>query len=534
MLISLIAILPIVTLIILALFSKQSFLLSAVLSLMVLVVASFFVWEIALVTILASAVKGIFVALEIIIIIFAALLIFGVFTHLGGAKTAKQFFDRISPDYHIKATLIAWAFVAFLEGVSGFGTPAIIAVPILISIGFAPVTSVIISLIGGALPVTFGAVGLPVTYGFAAVLGQNLALEAASLITILNIIMAPIVVAAILFVISKEKNRLQDIWRRSFFIIFAASAVSIPSFITFHLLGPELPSIIGGISGIVLISLYAILQKRKKINNKTVLASQNLMPFMPYITVAVLLSIIKIPFLENFLREIVSINIPSILGTTVSHIFYPLASPAIAFLATATIFFVIFWWKKEHHYAREIILSATGKIGVPSLALISILIFAQIMLHSGINNAGFPNMVEAVANIFYGASATYTAFIAPMIGALGAFITGSSTVSNLLFAPIQQSLAITSGAEEKIIIALQGMGSAAGNMIGITNILIALAVAGIGLKKQSRSLKKDKERREQDILEAENKVIKTNAPFLLIYILFAGALGIIILTSGLI
>ncbi len=534
MLISLIAISPIVVLVALVLFSRLSFLVSAVLSLAALIIAAFFVWEVSLIILFASATKGLFVALEIIAIIFGALLIFEIFKHLGGEKAARQFFDKISSDYHIRVTLIAWALVVFLEGISGFGTPAIIAVPLLMSVGVPPIPSAIISLIGGSLPVTFGAVGLPVTYGLAAVIGEYLAIEAASLITILNLIMAPIVVATILYVVSKEKNKLQDIKHNLFFIIFAASAVSIPSLIAFQLFGPAITSIIGGLSGIIFISLYAIWRKRRQVNTITILPAKNLISFAPYVAVAVLLIIIKIPFLESFLRGIFSINVFSIFGTAISYVFHPLASPAIVFMIVAIIFSVGFWGRKKGHHIQEIITSSTRRIMGPSFAIISILIFAQIMLNSGINNAGLPNMAESAANIFYGANQVSTILAAPAIGALGAFITGSSTVSNLLFAPIQQSLAVSSGVEDKIIIALQGMGSAAGNVIGINNILIALTVAGVGLKEGGRELKQNKKQTNQDIIEAEKSVIKANMPFLLMYVLLIGMLGVVLALSGLI
>ena len=508
-LISFIAIVPIGILILLAFFSRRNFLTSAVLALVALLGTSIFVWQIAPTIMFASSIKGVFVALEIIAIIFGALLVLEVFKKMRGEDAAQQVFDKISPDYKVKVILIAWALVAFLEGISGFGTPAMIAAPILIAIGVAPITSVIVSLIGGSLPVVFGAAGLPITYGMAFVIGENLALEAASIIVILNIITAPLVVAAILFIASKEKNRWRDVRNNLAFIIFASLAVSVPSFVAFHLLGPELTSIVGGIGGMLIISLYAFAQNVLKKIKIPSLSIKNIVPFAPYIVVAILLAMTRFSEINLFLRESWTINIPDIFGTGISYILSPLLSPAVAFFAVAIGFFVYLFIRDKGDYKIEIVNNVVRKIIKPALVLVTILVFVQIMLNSGINNAGLPNMIVSAAYIFSGAGQAITVLIAPVIGALGAFVAGSATVSNLLFSSIQQTSALISGNKESIIMAMQGMGSSAGNVIAIHNILAALAIVGLGAR-------------------AEKKVLKTNLSYLLIYLGFVGILGLIV------
>ena len=144
-----------------------------------------------------------------------------------------------------------------------------------------------------------------------------------------------------------------------------------------------------------------------------------------------------------------------------------------------------------------------------------IIIFVQIMLNSGNNGIGHTSMIESAANIFRGAGKIPTLFISPLVGALGAFIAGSSTISNLLFSSIQQSVALIYGNAEVIAIALQGIGSAVGNVVSIHNILAALAVAGMGVME-------------------EKKVLKINLPYLGVYLLSAAVLGAIITVIGLV
>ena len=509
MITSLIAVFPIVILILLAFFSLRNFLTSTALALVALLGTSIFVWQIAPTTMFAASIKGIFVALEIIAIIFGALLVLEIFKKMRGEHAAQQIFDKISPDYKIKIVLIAWALIAFLEGISGFGTPAMIAAPILIAIGVAPITSVIISLIGGSLPVAFGAAGLPITYGMAFVVGESLALEAASIIVILNILTAPLVVAAILFIASKEKDRWRDVRNNFAFIIFASLAVSVPSFAAFHLLGPELTSIAGGIGGMLIISLYTFAQNALKKIKLPKFSIRNIIPFAPYIIVATLLAMTRLSEINLFLREAWTINIPAIFGTGINYTLSPLLSPAAAFFVVAIGFFVYLFIRDRGDYKIEIVNNVVRKIIKPAMVLVTILVFVQIMLNSGINNTGLPNMIVSAAYIFSGAGQVVTVLIAPIIGALGAFVAGGATVSNLLFSSIQQTAALMSGNKESIIIAMQGMESSAGNVIAIHNILAALAIVGLGA-------------------HSERKVLKINLSYLAIYLGLTGLLGLII------
>jgi lactate permease len=511
---SLVAILPIVLLVLIVLFLRQGLLFSVSVALLFLIVLSLFVWRVEPLVIVASAMKGTMVSLEIIAIIFGALLIFGIFKKLGGERSAKLIFDRISSNDRVKAVLVAWAFVCFLEGISGFGTPPMIVIPILVSIGFSPISSVIMSLVGDTLPVTFGAVGLPVTYGLASTVGEALALRSALLIATLNVLIAPLVVSAIMLIASgTKKNKFRDLRQNLSFIIFASLAVTVPSLITLKLFGPELPSIIGGLTGMFFIIVYALIQKKKE----TVIpdVAGKLTPFAPYIVVALLLSLTRITSIKVFLQRAVSVTWSSILGTGISYVLHPLALSATVFIAVATVFFLYLFLKKSGRQVASIIGDSFKKVIRPALALICVIIFVQIMLNSGVNGSGHASIIESVAGLFQSAGKTVTLIVSPFLGALGAFIAGSSTVSNLLFSSIQRAGALLSGNSEVLIVTMQGMGSAVGNVIGIHNILAALAVAGAGAR-------------------AEKKVLRTNLPFLGIYLFLASILAFIAVKTGIV
>jgi lactate permease len=504
------AILPIAILIFLSSLSKRGFLFSVVISLFFLLAISFFVWQMPVMVLLASLLKGFFLALEIAGIIFGALLLFGVFRRLGGGQSSKAVFGRLSSDYRVKAVLVAWAFVHFIEGVSGFGTPAMIASPILVSIGFSPVAAVIMSLLGDSVPVIFGAVGLPVTYGLASVVGWPLAMDAAGIIAVLNIIMSLLVVVAVLAVaVRDKKGAFTDVIKKIPFAIFASLAVSVPAFITFKLFGPELPSIAGGIFGILFISLWALARYKKENNKDISVKKSDIIPFLPYFLAVFVLALTRIPALRIFLTEAVNWNMPSILNTPISHLFSPLYSPALIFVLVAIIFCLNLWIKGDRKSVKEVVFGAFKEIKKPFITLVLILSFVQIMMNSGINGSGLASMTEAIVKPLEGANPIFLSFASPAIGALGAFVAGSSTVSNLLFSSIQQSAGIFSGIRESVMLAMQGMGSAAGNMISIHNILAAITVAGA-------------------TVAMERKVLRSNLPFLALYIFILGLAGFIL------
>ena len=122
--------------------------------------------------IVASGLKGVLVATEITLIVFGALLIFEMLKHTGLFKEFQRIAVSFSQDIRVQTIFIAFTLVYFIEGAAGFGTPALIAVLLLILLGIPPILSVMLALVGDMTPVIFGAIGLPVTYGIGASLSS--------------------------------------------------------------------------------------------------------------------------------------------------------------------------------------------------------------------------------------------------------------------------------------------------------------------------------------------------------------------------
>ena len=208
---------------------------------------SYFIWGMPLNWISAATIKGTFIAFEIILIIFGAILLLQLL-ELGGVisvldKTLKQ----ISPDRRIQVIIIAFLFGSFIEGAAGFGTSAALAAPLLVSLGFPAIAAVTIALIANSVPVTFGAVGVPILIGIKSVVNIDI-MQVTFYSALIHVIIGTFIPLALVSILTKlygAKKSFKEgliIWP---YAIWAGLCFTIPYFITASLLGPEFPSMIG-------------------------------------------------------------------------------------------------------------------------------------------------------------------------------------------------------------------------------------------------------------------------------------------------
>jgi lactate permease len=113
----------------------------------------------------AATLEGIIITVQVLWIIFGALLLLNTLKHSGGIASIRSGFARITPDRRIQVILIAWLFGCFIEGASGFGTPAAVAGPLMVAVGFPALSAVMFGMIIQSTPVSFGAVGTPLLVG---------------------------------------------------------------------------------------------------------------------------------------------------------------------------------------------------------------------------------------------------------------------------------------------------------------------------------------------------------------------------------
>lgn len=488
-----------------------------------------YVWDMSFNRVLASTVQGLVITAGVLWIIFGAILLLNTLKHSGGITAIRAGFTTISPDRRIQAIIIAWLFGCFIEGASGFGTPAAIAAPLLVAIGFPALAAVILGMLVQSTPVSFGAVGTPIIIGInggldTATLGTQLTTQGSSWAAYLQLItsevailhaltgtiMPLIMVLMLTRFFGKEKS-----WRAGFevlpFALFGGLAFTLPYVATGLFLGPEFPSLLGGLIGLAIVTSAArvgfLVPKKSwdfadakdwpsewlgsiemKLEDLTAKPMSTFRAWLPYVLVGALLVISRtIPEVGAFMKSIVLV-FPDILGEAgIKADFMPLYLPGGILVAVVLATFFLHGMK-----VREL----TAAVGESSKVLVGagfVLLFTvpmvRILINSGVNTAELASMPITMARYVADSVGSVYPLLAPSIGALGAFIAGSNTVSNMMLSQFQFGVAQNLGISGALIVAAQAVGAAAGNMVAIHNVVAASATVGL-LGREGTTLRK--------------------------------------------
>ncbi len=473
-------------------------------------------WNLTPIFVAASFLKGLFVAIEIMLIIFWAVFFLEVLREKGQIKNIHSLFSVISTDARIQAIIIAFLFGGLIEGIAGFGTPAALTAPLLVSLGFSPILSVILALISNSTPVSFGAAGTPILLGLGGLgLETELLLQVTKLTAMFHGIVGLIIPFSLVSLVNyyhDKKTAIKNTVEMIPFILFAWLVFVIPYFLVAYFIGPELPSIIGSFLGILFASTAAhygflvpknkIQFSKKKTKSKFDL-SKSLKILAPYLIIIFLLTLSRtVPLLKNYFTSF-SLNWGDILGAGIDYNFIPFYTPSFYFLVASIS--CIFIFRANMNEVKTVAKRTFSKIKVATIALIFTIALVQLFLVSGNNLSGIPSMHLILAGFFGSLFKQSFVLISPFIGAFGSFIAGSNTVSNLLFASFQMDAAESLGISVAVILSLQVVGGAVGNLIAVHNILAASAT--VGLKNQ------------------EGYIIRKTIVIMLIYVTLVAILG---------
>jgi lactate permease len=491
----LLSLLPLLLFIIFIFVAKFRLILASLISLVAVLFLTFFVWEIKVVFLSASFLKGLFVATDILIIIFGALFFLEVMKNSGVISSLSVYFKKISPDYRIQVILLAWFLENFLEGTAGFGTPSTVVAPLLVAIGLSPLLAVSVALLGNSASVVFGAAGTPIQVGFA---GLN-TLRIPFYSGLVNIVGFLVPIFMLWLITSKRENSRKQFLDAIPFAILSGFAFVIPSFFLTYF-GQEFPSIIGSVIGLLIVLLFIklkifipkdiILIKKEKLEEKKLSFPRTI---FPYVFLIAFLIIEKFIF-NNFIFNI---------NFGINHAFN-FFNPGVALILAAIPSLLVLNTNKKTICA--ILKSSLTRAIEPFFVIAIISVMVQLMINSGQNLSGKLSMLGIIANNF---NSTMLPVFAPIIGAFGSFLTGSATVSNIMFGGILSDSASVLGVDSAIILSLQLVGAAAGNMIALADILPAQAV--VGLEGQER------------------KVIKNVITPCLIYVILVAIVGLLLL-----
>jgi len=489
----------------------------------IVVVIAMSVWDMDALNIAASTIEGLIIAVGLLYIVFGALLLLATLTASGAIRTIRAAFTRISPDRRVQAIIIGWLFGSFIEGASGFGTPAAVAAPLLLALGFPAMAAVMVGLVIQSTAVSFGAVGTPMLVGvfggltgspeveahiaslgmnlseYVAYVGARVALLHAAAGTLIPLFLVCMLTG--FFGVRRSFGEGLQVWR---FALFSAFAMTIPYVILAIVLGPEFPSLLGSLIGLGIVVFAArrgflvpaqtwdfgprAQWEKEWLGNvepdsEAAIGKPSMgiaRAWMPYLLVAMVLLLTRIPQLpfKDFLTGI-TISWPSILGTPITASLQPFYLPGFMFLLVVLATYVI------HQMTPRQIVGSWTVAGRQILGAGAALLFAlplvRVFINSGpaFNLSGMESMPIMLAEGVAVLTGSAWPFFAPWIGALGAFVAGSNTVSNLTFVLFQFATAQKIGAIPEVVVAAQAVGGAAGNMITVHNVVAASATVGL-------------------------------------------------------
>ena len=488
-----------------------------------------FVWDMSVTRIIASTLQGLVITLGLLWIIFGAILLLNTLKHSGAIMAIRAGFTTISPDRRIQAIIIAWLFGCFIEGASGFGTPAAIAAPLLVAVGFPAMAAVLLGMLVQSTPVSFGAVGTPIVVGInsgldTASIGTQLAAQGSSwdsflqqitsnvAIThaLIGTVMPLIMVVMLTRFFGKEKS-----WKAGFevlpFAIFAGLAFTLPYAATGVFLGPEFPSLLGGLVGLAVVTTAArfnfltpkttwdfadakewpaewIGTIEMKLDELTARPMSTLRAWLPYVLVGVILVISRVfPEVSSALKS-VSIGFSNILGEAgIGASIEPLYLPGGILVAVVLITFFLHGMRAAE--LKAAVKESSGVLLSAGFVLLFTVPMVRILINSGVNGAELASMPIVMARYVADSVGGIYPLLAPTVGALGAFLAGSNTVSNMMFSQFQFGVAQSLGISSAMIVAIQAVGAAAGNMVAIHNVVAASATVGL-LGREGLTLRK--------------------------------------------
>ncbi|GGC69021.1 L-lactate permease [Marinobacter halophilus] len=486
-------------------------------------------WDMTLNRILASSLQGLVITVGVLWIIFGAILLLNTLKHSGAIATIRSGFTDITPDRRIQAIIIVWLFGSFIEGASGFGTPAAIVAPLLVAVGFPAMAAVMLGMMVQSTPVSFGAVGTPIIVGVTTGLDQNtisgqltdagsswdsylqlITTEVALTHAVVGVLMPLLMVTMMTRFFGRNKS-----WKEGLevmpFALFAGVAFVVPYAITGALLGPEFPSLLGGLIGLAVVTTAAkkgflIPQKtwnfaekkdwpaewmgtlEMKLDDIAAHPMSGFRAWLPYVLMGIILVISRTvePVKQFFVS--IGVSFSNILGEAgINAGVQPLYLPGgILVMVVIATFFI-------HRMTARAMTEAVKESGGVLLSAGFVLLFTipmvRIMINSGVNLADLPSMPLAMAAWMADAVGGIYPLMAPTVGALGAFLAGSNTVSNMMFSQFQFGVAQSLGLSTALMVAVQAVGAAAGNMIAIHNVVAASATVGL-LGREGQTLRK--------------------------------------------
>jgi lactate permease len=423
--------------------------------------------------------KAFILSLDVLLIIWAAFLLYRVADEAGAIRTIGQYLPHLTGDRGMQAIIIGWVFASFLQGVGGFGVPVAVIAPILGGLGFAPLAAVVIPSIGHGWAVTFGSLGS----SFQALVSATnlpeaqLAPAAALFLGIAGLFTGPMIVHVV------------GGWAAVRRLLLPCLLVGVGMAVAQYLVavaGPwNIASFSGGIMGLLIVIPLARRYQQENGDRQILDRKALALALSGYaILIVITLGAQFIPFIKEFLGRVVFQMQFAEVSTSLGYITPAGASRKIVIFRHAGMLLAFssllayLTYRKAGLYtpgaAGRILKGTLDRVLSSSVSIVSMVTMAVVMEHAGMTDSLARGLAEGMGAVF--------PITAPWIGALGAFMTGSNTNSNVMFGALQLRTAELLNFPAAIILAGQTAGAALASIMAPTKVVVGASTAGMAGK----------------------------------------------------
>ncbi|WP_300357866.1 L-lactate permease [Fusobacterium sp.] len=480
MLMFLLAILPILFLVIALTGLKLPGHKACPLAMIITLIEALFIWKQSSIDVITGTLEGFVMAIwPICLVIIAAVFTYNLVVYTKNIEIIKNMLASVSTDKRILVLIIAWGFGAFMEGMAGFGTAVAIPAGILIGLGFEPLFSAMVCLVANTTPVAFGSIGVPEITA-ASIAGLS-SYEIAIYTILQTSIMSVLVPFMVIYMTGRSTGKkgteaFKGIW---IITLMAGLSFTIFQYITARFISPELPSILGSV---VCMAVIIILTKLFKINNpdfniKTeksitnVDLKQAFIAWSPFIFVLLFLVFTSslVPIINKPLASVKSSIVIYSGKDAVPYTFAWLSTPGVQIIIAAFIGGLV-----QRCPVSEIVcvfFKTIKQMSKTIITIMAVIATAKVM--------GYCGMIQVIADFIVNITGSFYPFVAPFLGSVGTFVTGSATSSSVLFTKLQHSAATVLNMSPTWMVASNIIGSTAGKIISPQSIAVATAATGV-------------------------------------------------------
>jgi lactate permease len=415
--------------------------------------------------------RGGLMALDVLPIVWGAYAFYRVTAEAGAIDALTEALPALTPSRGLQALVIGWAFASFLQGVGGFGVPVAVTAPILAGLGFPPLTAVLVPSIGHAWAVTFGSLASAFV-ALVAATGMPASLLAPASALALGVVGVGCGIGA-----AQAAAGWRETGRQGLAIAAIGAAMGISLYALASLGLWPIASVGAGLAGMAV----GLLMAGRRAPDSGTLKRLGF-GLLGYVVLVGLVSLVQfVPALRDALHLWkLAVPLPSTVTSLGHHMpdvtyqYAPLAHTGMLLAYAALLAYVLYEWKGSalRRGSLRRIANDTAKTMVPvTLGILAMVGMAAVMEQAG--------MIQALAEALAGAAGSSFALVSPWIGALGAFVTGSNTSSNLMFGALQADTAGLLGLHVPLVLALQNVGGALGSVVSPTKVIVAVSTLGL-------------------------------------------------------